>query len=141
MACKSLRGLNRLKSLGPLLPIRRCMAGRLRTALPTPGSSANQAGAHVLCKQEVHHRVHNSASLAKSILNLNPSSFSKTRFKIIPGFFETSFSSRFPHQNPVCITFIPRMCHMPRRSHPPRINRQSNIRPELPNLDISCTKS
>jgi hypothetical protein len=69
MAGQSWRGLNRLESLGPLLPIRRRMAGRLWTTLPTSGSSASQAGAHVLCKPKVHHRVHNSAalSLAKSI--------------------------------------------------------------------------
>jgi len=83
--------------------------------------SAFQKIPHIVCNLKVHYRVHNS----------QPASMQSTPFNyiylrsvlILPsrlylGLPSGLFPLRFPHQNPVGTSHIPRACHIPRPSQP-----------------------
>ena len=60
-----------------------------------------------------------------------PPHFHRIQFNIIlpstPGSSKWSLSPWFPHQNPVYISALSHMCHMPRPSHSSRFDHPNNI--------------
>ena len=89
-------------------------------------STASKEITHILWNPNVHCRVHNSPPPVPALSQIIPVHafplyYSKVHLNIILQFTlrscEFSLYFSFPHQNPVCISFLSHTCHIPRQSH------------------------
>jgi hypothetical protein len=97
--------------------------------------SASRAITRILRKPKVHYRIHKCPSPVHNLSRINlvqaPSNFLELHFNITipytPRSSKWSLSLRFPHPNPVRISSVSHMCHMPRPSQPSWFDHPTNI--------------
>ena len=118
----------------------------LFTDVPTPWSrvilenlnrfSASQEIPCTLWKPKVHYRIHKCRPPFPILSQIDPfhtptSHFLKLHLNIIypskPGSSKWSLSLRFPYQNPVYASPLPRKCYMPSQSHSSPLDQPKNI--------------
>ena len=99
-------------------------------------SSASQEIPCIIWNLNVYHHIHNSLPLVPVLSRTNPvHAFQLHLFKIylsiiflfMPWSLKLPFSFRLLHQNCVCLSLLPCMCHMPHPPHPPWFNHLNNV--------------
>jgi len=98
--------------------------------------AASQKIPSILWNPKVHYRFHKCRPPVPILSQLDPlhtstSHFLKIHLKIIlpstSGYPKRSLSLRFPHQNPIHTSLLPRKCYMPSPSHSSRFYHSNNI--------------